>query len=560
MVDDCPIWQACQATSAAPTFFPPMVIGRPPTAYVDGGLGYNNPIRLLVEEARHIWPASREIGCIVSVGTGILASRDIGRTIQPLFESLKGMATDTEKTAREFKEEMKHKYGVNQVYFRFNVQNGLEQVGLEEWKELDRTKVATEEYLIHEWSQVDTCATQLQQPREKDLISRMLDQLQPALSALLQTEMSGNRLRFDSASGGLVVSIPSFQKSDFPEITPDANSHPCGSSFISSTFNLTHLLEILPGQRRHTQAQFEDKNVNELGSPEQPYLSKCSRSGLTRLICRFFNSVSQHHDVTEIRTSVGRFTLQSEGFRTLVRFFPLGQGDHSPAHHLSNDDFDAVRRSAQGKLRLTPEGYQSMYEREHGSEDDLWIIATLDNMTSAAGLSVADCIRFISEENINTLQNIRDFAQQLMNGFIRVLDEKPDSFDEFESAIPALRTCATRIIAGAESTHLVTDASAALISTAYPDLDVMTRRVKECWDTYLDMLEEFRQHPGETHSTIRATLRELLELHGAGYVCVVVFYGLLVRTNCTTILERAVQAPQLWLHMVAHPEGEVLIA
>ncbi len=88
----------------------------------------------------------------------------------------------------------------------------------------------------------------------------------------------------------------------------------------------------------------------------------------------------------------------------------------------------------------------------------------------------------------------------------------------------------------------------------------MTRRVKECWDTYLDMLEEFRQHPGETRSTIRATLRELLELHGAGYVCVVVFYGLLVRTNCTTILERAVQAPQLWLHMVAHPEGEVLIA
>jgi hypothetical protein len=142
-----------------------MLIGRPPTAYVDGGLGYNNPIRLAMEEARHIWPASREIGCVVSIGTGVLASKDIGRTIQPLFESLKGMATDTEKTAREFREEMKQKYGVNQrVYYRFNVQNGLEQVGLEEWKELDRTKIATEEYLANEWSQVDTCATQLHQP------------------------------------------------------------------------------------------------------------------------------------------------------------------------------------------------------------------------------------------------------------------------------------------------------------------------------------------------------------------------------------------------------------
>jgi hypothetical protein len=142
-----------------------MVIGKPPTAYVDGGLGYNNPIRLLIDEARHIWSEPREIGCIVSIGTGILASRDIGRSIQPLFESLKGMATDTEKTAREFKEEMKHKYGVNQkVYFRFNVQHGLEQVGIEEWKELDRTKVATEEYLMNKWSQVDACAAQLHQP------------------------------------------------------------------------------------------------------------------------------------------------------------------------------------------------------------------------------------------------------------------------------------------------------------------------------------------------------------------------------------------------------------
>lgn len=393
MVDDCPIWQACRATSAAPTFFPPMVIGRPPTAYVDGGLGYNNPIRLLVEEARHLWPASREIGCIVSVGTGTLASGDIGRTIQPLFESLKGMATDTEKTAREFKEEMKHKYGVNQVYFRFNVQHGLEQVSLEEWKELDRTKVATEEYLIHEWSQVDTCASQLHEPSEKDLIFRMLERVQPALSALLQTELSGNRLRFDSASGGLVVSVPSFRESDFCEITPDANSHHSRSSFISSTFNLAELLEILPGQRRHTQAQFEDKSINDLGPPEQPYRCKCTRLGLTRLICRFFSSVSQHHDVTRIRTSVGRFTLQSEGFRTLVRFFPFEQADHAPAHRLSNDDFDAVRRSAQGKLRLTPASYQIMRKQEHGSEDDLWINATLDDMTSAAGLNVADCIR-----------------------------------------------------------------------------------------------------------------------------------------------------------------------
>jgi hypothetical protein len=153
---------------------------------------------------------------------------------------------------------MKHKYGVNQkVYFRFNVQHGLEQVGLEEWKELDKTKLATEEYLTNEWSQVDACAAQLHQPSGESLIARMVERLQPALSTLLQTEISGNRLRFDTASGGLVVSIPSFREPDFREIAPNVNSYPSTSCFISSTFQLANLLEILPGQRRHTQAQLK---------------------------------------------------------------------------------------------------------------------------------------------------------------------------------------------------------------------------------------------------------------------------------------------------------------
>ena len=114
VLDDCPIWQACRATSAAPTFFPPMEIGNPPVAYVDGGMGYNNPIRALIEETSHMWPSDR-IGCIVSIGTGVLISRDVGRTIKPLFDKLTEMATDTEKLAREFEEEMKYRYGIEQI-------------------------------------------------------------------------------------------------------------------------------------------------------------------------------------------------------------------------------------------------------------------------------------------------------------------------------------------------------------------------------------------------------------------------------------------------------------
>ena len=142
-----------------------MEIGNPPVSYVDGGMGYNNPIRALIEETSHMWPSDR-IGCIVSIGTGVLISRDVGRTIKPLFDKLTEMATDTEKVAREFEEEMKYRYGIEQkVYFRFNVQHGLEQVGLEEWREMDRTKVATQDYLKSYWSRVEACSSQIFDPK-----------------------------------------------------------------------------------------------------------------------------------------------------------------------------------------------------------------------------------------------------------------------------------------------------------------------------------------------------------------------------------------------------------
>ena len=61
---------------------------------------------------------------------------------------------------------MKYRYGnEQQTYFRFNVQHGLEHVELEEWKESDRIKIMTEDYLDIQWSRVKQCASQLLQPK-----------------------------------------------------------------------------------------------------------------------------------------------------------------------------------------------------------------------------------------------------------------------------------------------------------------------------------------------------------------------------------------------------------
>lgn len=70
--DQCPIWQAARATSAAPSYFPPAWVEVPPPGgwYIDGGLKGNNPSELAVAESRRYWNTVKRV-FIVSIGTGL---------------------------------------------------------------------------------------------------------------------------------------------------------------------------------------------------------------------------------------------------------------------------------------------------------------------------------------------------------------------------------------------------------------------------------------------------------------------------------------------------------
>ena len=61
------MWQAVEATSAAPSIFPRTRLGG--RSFADGGLVANNPTLIALREARALWP-HRRIGVVVSLGTG----------------------------------------------------------------------------------------------------------------------------------------------------------------------------------------------------------------------------------------------------------------------------------------------------------------------------------------------------------------------------------------------------------------------------------------------------------------------------------------------------------
>ena len=103
-MDDCLIWEACRATSAAPTFSS-YKYRKTPSCICPQRSGYNNPIRSLWEVG-HIWP-QRKAACIISIGTGVPTSINVERTVKSLLTTLTARSADTEKVAREYREDMK---------------------------------------------------------------------------------------------------------------------------------------------------------------------------------------------------------------------------------------------------------------------------------------------------------------------------------------------------------------------------------------------------------------------------------------------------------------------
>ena len=145
----CKIWEAARATSAAPTFFKWIEIGRA-QPFIDGGLGRNNPSRVILDEANSLFGA-RHIGCLLSVGTGQVETTAIRKPGQfqqlistEIVDALKAIATDCEDTH----ESMLRLFAkLPTTYFRLNVEQGMQSINISKWDRLRNVEAHTMQYL-----------------------------------------------------------------------------------------------------------------------------------------------------------------------------------------------------------------------------------------------------------------------------------------------------------------------------------------------------------------------------------------------------------------------------
>jgi predicted acylesterase/phospholipase RssA len=179
------VWQAARATTAAPTFFLPIVIND--IEYSDGGTGFNNPIEVAIHEADNIWP-DRPIGCLVSIGTGLEDAIQLGKDVKSFAHNLLSLSsartafsvdvaqwciellTSNHSTHLQLKQRAR-KLGIHDTYFRFDVPQGMSKIGLEDWEKVQDMIALTERYMTYDKSaEKDSVARRLLNPTSESLV------------------------------------------------------------------------------------------------------------------------------------------------------------------------------------------------------------------------------------------------------------------------------------------------------------------------------------------------------------------------------------------------------
>lgn len=163
---DCFVWEAVRATSAAPLFFEPITLEASKASFVDGGVRANNPIDQLTSEARQLWP-DRDIGCLVSLGTGVKVPQGLNpkkSRLHEVLQSLADIATDADNKAREFRDTREGRELIrSKKYYRYSVSQGVGDVDLADFEKFPYIESMTRPYVRDIDDSIEDCARNLAQ-------------------------------------------------------------------------------------------------------------------------------------------------------------------------------------------------------------------------------------------------------------------------------------------------------------------------------------------------------------------------------------------------------------
>lgn len=155
---DCPIWKALRASTAHPELFKSVEIEELGMRhrFIGGAYGCNNPTAQLLMETSTLFPR-RSVASVVSIGSGhsqtiqIPLPTRLERALPvnaPItsraLKAARLIAIDNEGVAQAMALRFSH---TNDVYYRLNVDQGLQSIKSSEWERRDEVAEHTFAYL-----------------------------------------------------------------------------------------------------------------------------------------------------------------------------------------------------------------------------------------------------------------------------------------------------------------------------------------------------------------------------------------------------------------------------
>ncbi|KAG8724400.1 hypothetical protein FRC09_019018 [Ceratobasidium sp. 395] len=171
---NCPIWQVLRATMAHPELFKSFEVGKGPTlseSLVGGDVACSNPTPHVLEEFSTIYPGGH-IASILCIGAGHARTIQIPKSnslhwIMPtnVLMAMKDIATDSERVAQEMAARFRD---TTRLYFRFSVDQGMQDVRMSHWQKKNEVVAHTRAYMqkVEIVGQVDEAAKALQGSKE----------------------------------------------------------------------------------------------------------------------------------------------------------------------------------------------------------------------------------------------------------------------------------------------------------------------------------------------------------------------------------------------------------
>lgn len=124
----------------------------------------NNPISEVLNEADQLYPGA-QYKSVISIGTGWIDVKGLNVSRLKGHDVVKtciDLSINANNEAQKFvKGRRGRELHDNGIYFRFDVERGLDKIALDSWQDLDDIDAQTEVYLARKGNDIRACAQSL---------------------------------------------------------------------------------------------------------------------------------------------------------------------------------------------------------------------------------------------------------------------------------------------------------------------------------------------------------------------------------------------------------------